>query len=54
MAAVKNMKLSGYLFIGAGLAFFAAALIGKQVALFAIGAMFIAIAASFLHKARTP
>lgn len=59
MSTSTNPRLSGYLFIAAGCAFFVAAVIGGVFAerpvfysFFGIGAAFIAIGAFVLRKAR--
>ena len=49
---VKPKKRSGYLFIDAGCLFSVAAAAGKQPAFYGLGAMFIAIGAANLKKAK--
>lgn len=46
----KQLKTSGTLFILAGLAFFVAYVLGKQVAFIGVGAAFIGIGASYIMK----
>jgi hypothetical protein len=50
--STQPSKQSGYLFIAAGIAFFAAAALGKQPAFAGVGAAFVAIGAGMVHKAR--
>lgn len=48
----QTSKIGGYLFIAAGCMFFLAALKGKQVAFWGIGATFIAIGAARLARSK--
>ena len=48
----KRARRSGYLFIGAGCLFLFAAYFGRQVAFYALAAVFIALGASRLARAR--
>lgn len=50
MASVNNPKLSAYLMIAAGVMFFLASAIGKQVAFAGVGVAFLAIGASKFRK----
>lgn len=50
MVSTNNTKLSAYLMIAAGVFFFLAAALGKQVAFFGVGVAFLAIGASRLRK----
>lgn len=50
----KSTKLSGYLFIVAGCLFFLTAYLGEQVTFYALGAVFVALGASHLMRARSP
>ena len=51
MARAQRSKLSGYLFIAAGIAFFGAALAGRQHAFTALGVVFVVLGVSALRKA---
>lgn len=53
MAVPTHTSLSGILFVAAGLMFFAAAAIGRQLAFAGCGAMFVAIGVSWLLRAKT-
>jgi|GEM_PF-2889322 len=53
MAVFTTNRTSGILFIIAGLMFFGAAALGRQVAFVGCGAMFVAIGASWLVKAKS-
>ncbi|MBZ5551716.1 MAG: hypothetical protein LAO21_03270 [Acidobacteriia bacterium] len=48
----EQLKLSGILFLIAGVAFFAAYLFSKQVAFVGVGAAFFAIGSFFIAKSR--
>ncbi|BBP00314.1 hypothetical protein [Sulfuriferula nivalis] len=52
MRVIQNKKRSGYQFIMGGCMFFVAAFVGKQVAFYGVGAMFLAIGAAYLRKAK--
>jgi hypothetical protein len=59
VSAVKNPKLSGYLFMFAGGIFFVAAVVGAVIArqpafysFFGIGAAFVAIGIAMLHRTK--
>ncbi|HET6633088.1 MAG TPA: hypothetical protein VFG73_10330 [Rhodanobacteraceae bacterium] len=54
MSKSKSTKLSGYLFIVAGCLFFLTAYLGEQVTFYALGAVFVALGASHLMRARSP
>lgn len=51
MCVVQNKERSGYLFIAAGCAFLLTAVVGKQTAFYGVGAMYLAMGASYLRKA---
>ncbi|MGB7620961.1 MAG: hypothetical protein WBN92_01300 [Terriglobia bacterium] len=48
----EQLKLSGILFLIAGVAFFAAYLFSKQVAFVGVGAAFIAIGSLYITKSK--
>lgn len=52
VSSFRNAKRSGFLFIAAGCMLVFAACLGKQVAFGAVGAVQIAVGASFLARAR--
>ncbi|QDI03251.1 MULTISPECIES: hypothetical protein [Xanthomonas translucens group] len=53
MAASIHTSLGGIVFVAAGLMFFAAAAIGRQLAFAGCGAMFVAIGVAWLLRAKT-
>ncbi|WP_369944235.1 hypothetical protein [Xanthomonas medicagonis] len=53
MAVPTHPALGGILFVAAGLMFFAAAALGRQLAFAGCGAMFVAIGASWLLRAKS-
>ena len=48
---MSQSKKSGYLFIGSGLAFFAAALLAQQAMFFALAASFVVLGTISIKKA---
>jgi len=50
MEPPKNTRRGAQLMMAAGLMFFVAAVIGKQIAFYGVGAAFLAIGASQLRK----
>ena len=52
MCVAQNKKTGGYLFIAAGCAFFLAAMLGKQSIFYSLGAMYVAMGAAQIGKAK--
>ena len=50
--SAQPSKQSGYWFIAAGVAFFFAAALGRQVAFAGVGAAFVVIGAAMVQKAK--
>ena len=52
MANPQNNKVAGGLFILAGMFFFVAALMGKQVSFYGVGAMFVMLGVAYLIRSK--
>jgi hypothetical protein len=48
----QQSKIAGYCFLGGGVAFFIAAILGRSIAFFGVGASYIALGIVFLAKSR--
>lgn len=51
MCVVQNKERGGYFFIAAGCAFLLTAVVGNQTAFYGLGAMYLAMGASYLRGA---